>query len=392
MRIAKINIALIILLIMSFCLAATAFSFASANLDVTLLSDEKKVFSVNYKIPFRTYLELNAKYKNNYTAMLKKEYKGNLKAFFSALNSDIYEDIREFCNNRTTCPKDARATYEGNGEFSYEPEIYGKSYDYLKVLNDLTENNFSPTEITYRTINPSLTVRDLEKSTRKMSSFSTDYRTSSESRKRNIELAAKRIRKTIVYPDELFSFNAAVGKRTTENGFSEAKIILNGEYVDGIGGGVCQVASTLMNAWIKAGLDVQYSRNHSLVPSYLPPGTDCTVSENIDLVLKNTSPYPVYIDSYANGTFLNFTVYGLPHEYVIKIESELIKEIPFAEYDIEENEGDESCEIINRQPVNGKIYRSYIVYYKNGKIQEKKFFRFSYYLPQKGKKIIIKQG
>lgn len=387
MKTNKIIVALITLVVSFFLFTATAFSSPPTTLDVSLLLNSEPVFSAKYTIPFSFYLKLNARYKKNYENILKLEYKGDLKAFFSDLNVNIYDDIRKFCNSNAVCPSDARAQYEGNGKFSFKKETSGKSFEYLTILSDLMKNNFSPTEISYRKTTPSLTVADLKKSTQKISSFCTDYGTSSENRKKNIELAVKRINRTTVYPEENFSFNAVVGKRTTENGFSEAKVILNGEYVNGIGGGVCQVASTLMNAWIKAGLDVSYSRSHSLLPSYLPPGTDCAVSDNVDLLLKNTSAYPVYIDSYADGTFLNFTIYGLPHEYVIKIESELIKEIPYAEHDTKENVNDKNYDIAGEKRLNGKIYRSFLSYYKDGKIEKKKFFRISYYLPCKEKKL-----
>ena len=110
-----------------------------------------------------------------------------------------------------------------------------------------------------------------------ISEFSTKYSQSQKDRTTNLKLAAEKINGTVLMPGEVFSYNTVVGKRTIDAGYKEAKIYVNGEVVDGLGGGICQVSSTLYNAVLYANLEIVERRNHQFVPSYAGAGLDATV-------------------------------------------------------------------------------------------------------------------
>ena len=187
---------------------------------------------------------------------------------------------------------------------------------------------------------------------------------------------------------ESISFNETVGARTADNGFREAKVIVGGEYTAGVGGGVCQVSTTLYNAWLLSGQDAPVSRAHSLRSSYVRPGLDAMVSENSDLVLHNASRFPIYIDASFDGKKVTFTLFGAKPDYEIVLTSELVRSVPYEEYDT--FEGEEDRVIVPAKP--REIYRSFRIFRENGREVMREKLRVSDYLPQKGKKSVKKEN
>ncbi len=121
----------------------------------------------------------------------------------------------------------------------------------------------------------------------------------------NVQLAASKINGTIVQPGQTFSYDKTVGPRTAANGFVEAPIYISGQHGVGIGGGICQVSSTLYTALITAGIPATERHEHSLPVSYLPSGYDATVSSGVyDLKFKNTYDKPLLIYCSAKDGYL----------------------------------------------------------------------------------------
>ena len=148
-----------------------------------------------------------------------------------------------------------------------------------------------------------------------ISEFSTKYSQSQKDRTTNLRLAAEKINGTVLMPGEVFSYNTVVGKRTIDAGYKEAKIYVNGEVVDGLGGGICQVSTTLYNAILYANLEIVERRNHQFVPSYAGAGLDATVVYgSIDFQFKNTRSYPIKIQCSVDKGICNFQIYGLKEE------------------------------------------------------------------------------
>lgn len=134
---------------------------------------------------------------------------------------------------------------------------------------------------------------------KKISSYSTKY-TTGNSRASNVELATRKINDTVLMPGEEFSYEKAISPITKANGYKEGGAYSNGKVIKSVGGGVCQVSSTLYNAQLKAGIIATQRRNHSMPVSYVPLGQDATMSTGyLDLKFKNTYDFPIYINSYC---------------------------------------------------------------------------------------------
>ncbi|WP_419886952.1 VanW family protein [Neobacillus niacini] len=141
--------------------------------------------------------------------------------------------------------------------------------------------------------------------------YITSFNPSNKKRSTNIRLAVEAINNYVVFPGETFSFNKVVGKRTSKKGYEKAKVIVRGEYAEDIGGGICQVSSTLFNAVDSAGLKILQRFSHSRHVPYIPPGRDATVSwYGPDFVFKNMYNQPILIQARTMGHLLVITLYS----------------------------------------------------------------------------------
>ena len=163
---------------------------------------------------------------------------------------------------------------------------------------------------------PRVTVNDLgyDPFPNVISTFSTSY-VNNPARTTNLRLAASKINGVVVMPGETFSYNRVVGKRTVEAGYKDAAIYQNGQVVDGLGGGICQISSTLYNAAVAADMEIMQRRNHQFVPSYVSAGYDATVVwGSTDFQFLNRRDYPVKIETSVNGGIAKITFHGLKKE------------------------------------------------------------------------------
>ena len=145
-----------------------------------------------------------------------------------------------------------------------------------------------------------------------LSQYSTSYSTRDQKRTTNLKLAANKINGTVLMPGETFSYNKVVGARTISAGYQEAPIYVSGKVVDGVGGGICQITTTLYNAVVYANLDIVERSNHQFVPSYAPASRDATVVYgSIDFKFKNNRNYPIKIMCTVSNGIANFQIYGL---------------------------------------------------------------------------------
>ena len=144
-----------------------------------------------------------------------------------------------------------------------------------------------------------------------LGSYKSNYNQGDVSRSSNVALAAKLINGTVIMPGGEFSYNGTVGKRTAEAGFKVAHVYINNEVADGLGGGICQVSSTLYCAVLYANLEVLERVNHQLPVSYVPLGQDATVDYgNIDFRFRNNTGYPLRIVAYASGGVMYASLEG----------------------------------------------------------------------------------
>lgn len=154
-----------------------------------------------------------------------------------------------------------------------------------------------------------------------LSTFSTNYAASNKNRTTNLILAANKINGTVLMPGETFSYNKVVGARTISAGYKEAPIYVQGKVEDGLGGGICQITSTLYNAVVYANLEVTQRTNHQFVPSYVTASRDATVVYGaLDFQFKNNRNYPIKLVCSVSGGIANFQIFGMKQEDDCEVE------------------------------------------------------------------------
>ena len=162
-------------------------------------------------------------------------------------------------------------------------------------------------------------------------SYTTDYKTSGASRCQNVENGCQFINGTTLYPGEEFSVLEALVPFTEANGYMSAASYQNGLVVDTLGGGICQVSSTLYNAVLLAELEVTERQNHSMVVTYVPSSGDAAIAESSgkDFKFKNNRDYPIYIEGITADKKITFNIYGIedrPDNREISFTSEVLEE------------------------------------------------------------------
>ena len=219
-----------------------------------------------------------------------------------------------------------------------------------------------------------------------LSSYTTYFNEEEKNRVQNVTVAASLISGVTIQPYGEFSFNQTVGRRTQEAGFRQAKIIVNGEYVQGVGGGVCQVSTTLYNAALKSGLTVVEFHPHSLLVGYVPPSRDAMVSSQSDLKFVNPHSFPVRLvaETFKGGIRVRF--YGQKMQYRYEITSHILQEIPPPAPVIKTGEKEE----IIRSPKHGVKSESYLECYHGQQLISRKRLRIDEYRPVQG--IIVKKN
>ncbi|MGE5422254.1 MAG: VanW family protein, partial [Ignavibacteriales bacterium] len=223
-----------------------------------------------------------------------------------------------------------------------------------------------------------------------IASFSTGFDPGNVNRTYNLRLAASALDGVIIPAGREFSYNAAVGPRDFSTGYKEAMIIVKNEFTPGVGGGICQVSSTLYNAALLANLPITERHNHSLVVPYLAPGLDATVSSRMDLRFKNNTAGPLCIRVSASGSKLNISLLGESRNPVrVKIEPVVSKTIPFVEIRKPDPELAMGKTRVDHNGANGyhvKCYR--LVYDTNGNLLSRKLLSSDVYKPL-GKLVLV---
>ena len=198
----------------------------------------------------------------------------------------------------------------------------------LEQASQMLEEEKDEYTIPLKTLYPNITTNMLgnEAFPDLLSQFSTNYSASDKDRTTNLILAANKINGTVLMPGETFSYNTVVGERTIAAGYKEAPIYVSGQVVDGLGGGICQITTTLYNAVLYANLEIVERSNHQFVPSYSKPSRDATVVYgSIDFKFKNNRNYPIKINCSVRNGVAKFEIYGLKtnNDYEVEITSKV---------------------------------------------------------------------
>lgn len=237
----------------------------------------------------------------------------------------IYQEVKK-------APQDA---YYTSDPFVVYPHVNGVDFAIsLEEAKKLLEEDKEEYTIPLQSIPPAVTTNQIgtEAFPDLLSSFKTYYYESNVNRTTNLKLSASKINGTVLLPGEVFSYNQVVGKRTIEAGYRDAAIYSGGKVVDGLGGGICQISSTLYDAVVLANLEIVERSNHGFVTSYLDAGWDATVVYGaIDFKFKNSRKYPIKIVASVSNGVAEFQIFGKKEEveYEVDIETKVIASIPF---------------------------------------------------------------
>ena len=202
-----------------------------------------------------------------------------------------------------------------------------------------------------------------------VSKCETTYDASNRGRSENLRIAASKINGTVLMPGEQFSFNEVVGERTISEGYQNAAIYSNGQVVDGLAGGICQISSTLYGAALDANLQIDERYNHSFTTSYSKPGKDATVVYGVkDLKFTNTRSYPIKIEVSVDGGVCTFTIYGIKeeNEYDVKIIPVTTETTAFTTQTIEDSSLPAGTTAVSQAGANGCKVTTYKEVYLNG--------------------------
>ncbi|MCE5343501.1 MAG: VanW family protein [Eubacteriales bacterium] len=230
---------------------------------------------------------------------------------------------------------------------------------------------------------PAVTKAELMNRFTMVSAFTTDT-TSAKTRNNNISLACQAINGTVLLPGETFSFNGTTGKRTTEKGYQMAPAIAGGQLVEDIGGGVCQVSSTLFNAVARADLEIVYRSPHAWPSTYVTIGEDATVDwPSLDFKFKNNKTTPVFIIMYYKDRQCSAEIWGLSlgTGVSVDLDSTIVKTIepPTSVLYVQDTTLPLGTSEETIKARTGYVVDTYKVWYENGvETKREKFYTSTY--------------
>jgi len=203
--------------------------------------------------------------------------------------------------------------------------------DYLE--NSWTSDNTAVLNLETQVTEPEGSAEELENIKDLLGSFTTSFSTSGSNRCKNVSSGASHINGTVLYPGEEFSAYETVSPFTEANGYAMAGSYLNGEVVDSMGGGICQVSTTLYNAVLRAELNVTERSPHSMTVHYVDLSEDAAIAGTYkDFKFVNSTEYPIYIEGYTTSDKkITFNIYGKEtrdKNRTISFESQMVSETP----------------------------------------------------------------
>lgn len=327
--------------------------------------------------------------------LLNEPYNMSLK---SSVDIDKIHTILNIIENDINKPGLDASIKRENEVFVIKDESLGlrlnKEKTAEKISEALLNSNFydvKEIDLVVDTVTPKYTAEMLSRIQELLGSYTTKFNLKKVGRSYNVGLASKSVDETVLLPGEIFSFNNIVGPRTIENGYKIAPVIFKGELVDGVGGGICQVSSTLYNTVLLSHLGVVERTNHTIPSTYVPLGLDATVSYGVlDFKFQNTSTAPIYIESLIKGNKITVNIYGEKIiDRKVKLTSRVDKVIKKDSEIVFDENMFEGEKVIEEKGRDGYKVSSYMLIYENGKFKEKKLLSKDYYRPSKE---IIKKG
>lgn len=281
--------------------------------------------------------------------------------------------------------KEAQDAYITQDPTTVHPHVNGVDFaitveEAKELLKEPKEEYIIPLKITIA----NKTINDLgeEAFPDTLGTFTTLYDATNKNRSNNINLSSGKIDDTIILPGETFSYNQIVGKRTIEAGYKEAGAYAGGKVVQEVGGGICQVSSTLYNAVLYANLEIVERSNHYFETSYVDPGRDATVSwGTVDFKFKNNRTYPIKIEAKSKNGVTKISIKGIEEEkeYEVVIQSKVTSIVKKTVQYKEDSSLGLGTEIIEQEGHNGCFCQTYKILKINGAVVSNELISTDYY-------------
>lgn len=253
----------------------------------------------------------------SYMSLKSEGEKYTIKVTYDEEKLDKYLD--KFANEINQDSKNASVSI--GGTIRVNPSKTGlkfKTKENKKLVMEALDNKkYGTIDLKVSVTKPKISTEDVSSIDTCLASFSTTFNSALVERSYNIGLAAQRCNNVILKPGETFSYNEHTGMRILSNGYKKASVIIGDQYEDAPGGGVCQTSTTLFNAALLSGLQIDQVRNHSKTSAYVPRGRDAMVNDgDSDLKFTNNFDHAVYIQSYRSGSSVGAAVYGASQDNV----------------------------------------------------------------------------
>lgn len=297
---------------------------------------------------------------------------------FEINEKKLEEFLKDKCSGYNVEAENASVKRE-NGQFIYTEHKVGRKLNVIKTIKaiktSLTDGWNQEDLVLDAVVEddiPKYSKEDVQKVKDLLGTFKTTYASSSANRAGNLANGARLINNTVLYPGDVFSAYEKLTPFTTANGYYEAGAYSNGKLVDSIGGGACQVTTTLYNAVLLAELEVVERHAHSMTISYVDLSRDAAIAGTWkDLKFKNNTDYPVLIEAYTSGRTITFNIWGYEtrdtKNRTIKFESVVLKETaPGKDVVTEDPTKPTTYSVTTQSAHTGYVAELYKIVYENG--------------------------
>ena len=253
-------------------------------------------------------------YFNDIISYISKKIEGEKYTIKSTYNKEkLDKSIEKIANDINQDARDATVSI-GRG-INITPSKSGLKFEMKenkKLIEEaLNDKKYETIYLKVSVTKPRISTEDVSGINTNLASFSTTFNSALVERSYNIGLSARRCSNVILKPGETFSYNEHTGMRVLSNGYLNAPVIVGNNYEDAPGGGVCQTSTTLFNAALLSGLEINQVRNHSKTSQYIPRGRDAMVNDGgSDLKFTNNFEHSVYIQCYRSGNSVVAAIYG----------------------------------------------------------------------------------
>jgi len=301
----------------------------------------------------------------------------------------LRECLLELAPQVDRMPRNADVDVVGERDVKIVPGVAGRRLkldaSLAKVSAALTSPRVRTVDLVVETQEPAIKAEDLAHLETVLSSYTTKFDPGLRGRTANLRKAAGMINKTVLKPGDVFSLNDIVGARLAATGWRIAKIYQNGEIVDGIGGGICQVASTVYNAALLANLEILERHSHSLPVTYVPVSRDATVAYGQrDLKFRNSLSSPILLLASVGRNTLTVKIIGAEKDrYDVTLIVSGVGTIPHGVKEIPDPELEEGERKVETKGINGRTGTLTQVVKKDGRIIKRQVLHSDRYAPVK---------